>query len=91
MPCSDGYTNDPDLYERLNVATQAACELARFLRGMSKGGWEAVSKKTRHWVEHHDRMDVARIAREKREKRRQHVKKQALKKLSRAEREALGL
>ena len=92
MPCISDYGRaDQDCYDKLNEATRAACELARVLRGQAIGRWDSVSEKTKKWVEHHDKMDAARIKREKEEHRRKKLKKQALKKLSHKEREALGL
>jgi hypothetical protein len=93
MPCSSDGWPSSDTYRELENATQAACELARAIRSTRVGStlWDELSKKTKKWVERHDRIDRQRIKREKEEKRRKKLKKQALKKLSRKEREVLGI
>ena len=94
MPCESGPSYSDDYYERLQLATRAACELARLLKKelYLSQGWEVkVSKQTRRWVRIHDKIDRQRIAREKKEKKERHERVKALKKLTPREIEILRI
>jgi hypothetical protein len=106
MPCNDGgpsyYTSSERLYKmkaRLDKATRAACEMARIIREYGealigdegKDLFHKLSKETKKWIEKHDAMDAKRLKLEQEEKDRKRLKKQALCKLSKKEREVLDL
>jgi hypothetical protein len=92
MPCqSDGY----DYSAEADAATRAACELVKTARGMGSQVWgkmaQKLSKRTLAWIEDHDEADKQREREEKEEAAQRSLKSKALKKLSRKEREALGV
>lgn len=89
---------------RRQRAEQAACELAKILKRENGGDWKrkkngiSISETTMKWILEHEKEDVLRLAREAEiEKRRikEHKlelkKKKVLKKLSKEERELLGV
>lgn len=89
MPCSD---DGPDYSEdRLNLVTRVACELLKELRRVSPVGTLLVSEEASQWIAAHDEMDAARIKAEEEEQQAEKLKATALKKLTKAERRALGL
>ena len=91
MPCESGDIHDDlrDAYDRADAATRAACEMARILRAYHK--FDQLSQETRRWVKRHGRIDRERERDEKREREHSESKERALAKLSRKEREVLGL
>lgn len=90
MPCRSGF----DEYDcsqansALEDATQAGCEMAKILTLKQR---DALSNKTRRWVETHEKADRKRLAEEAEDRKAAKMKKQALAKLSRSERNALGI
>ena len=91
MPCRSGDEEGGHSYwGELQEATQAACEMAKVLRSKDPL-FSKLSRSTRDWVKEHDRIDGEREAREMAEQRQKETAAKALKKLSKAEREALRL
>lgn len=92
MPCRcEGYEDqrETDLWREADAATRAACELRTVLRG---GGKESdLSDQTRKWIAQHDAEDAKRFGEEMAVLMKERAKKQALTKLTREERRALGL
>jgi hypothetical protein len=84
---------DESGYGTLTGAMRAACEMAELIRMGWKGtnGFKMLSTTTRAWVERHDEVDRERLEREKKKREKQNLKEKALNKLSKKEREALGL
>ena len=88
MPCNSG---NEDIYlADLEAATRAACDLAMVLRS-SRPNINDVTAETRKWIERHDAADQRRLKREAKIDRLEQTKKNALSKLTRAERKMLGL
>ena len=96
MPCDSGPSydnyNENRLRGRLDVLTRMCCEMARELSGKQRG---MLPKTTQAWIKRHEVSDRKRIARERAEKKaedeRKAARKSALNKLSKREREALGV
>lgn len=90
MPCDSGpATSDWDrMYARLNDSTRVACELAKLL---TLEQLQTVSRPTAEWIEEHWRLDKERETSAKREQERLTLASNARKKLTEAEREALGI
>lgn len=92
MPCSsEGYG---DSYRSAaNDATRAACDLVRVARATGMWGKVAarVSAQTLAWVERHDEIDAEREKEEKHKAVEEAARKAALKKLSKKERDLLGI
>jgi hypothetical protein len=88
MPCeSEGYgPSEKEIWVQL--AFPAACEMMRVL---TKQQLESLSPKTKLWISEHERYDRERKEEEAERKRREKVHDDALAKLSKAEREALGI
>lgn len=88
MPCYDERANwveNPETKLRLNAATRAACEMSKLV-DKSK-----LSTETRKWVEAHEEADRRREQRKKIALNKQTLRNQALSRLSKEERKALGL
>lgn len=45
-------------YKEIDAATQAACEMAKYFR--RNGGFDALSKSTRNWINNHELFDLKR-------------------------------
>jgi hypothetical protein len=90
---SDSEEEDDSGYGTLDGATRAACALVNLIRAGWKGkdGLKLLPPSVRTWIERHDEVDRQRLLREKKKKEKQHLKAKALHKLSKKEREALGL
>lgn len=88
MPCGDYSDNDTihELSEQVKALTQFACELAQHIPDRSK-----LSKATQKWIADHEREDQRRIARELQDAKDDIARKRALKRLTRREKELLGL
>lgn len=74
-------------------ATRAACDMLRRARRMKV--WKefvgGLSRKTLDWITEHDNTDKERRAQEAEEREQRRLEKKALSKLSKREREILGL
>ncbi len=97
MPCESGpsydnYTEDR-LRGRLDTLTWIACEMGKELSKCGMTG--RLTKHTQAWIKRHEVADRKRIAREKAERKaeaeQKAARKSALGKLSKRERQALGL
>jgi hypothetical protein len=84
---------------RADLATRVACEIEKLL---TKGQFDTLSEEAQKWIKKHREADVLerkreeeRLRREQEDKRRKEAREKlrltALKKLSKEEREALGL
>ncbi len=94
MPCLGPDTAEEDARE-LQDASRAACNLARALRKRFPKVWDELQDHlhpaTIEWVAEHDKADRKREVEEKRERERRDLAQQARAKLSKREREALGI
>lgn len=97
MPCSSGgyesasYYNDYVEYkDRADRATRAACELGRLLKTVPKL-FATLTPRTQKWIKRHEAMDRRRIEQEKEKKRTTKIRQNALAKLSKEERDILGV
>lgn len=90
MPCDSGPApSDWDrMYARLNDSTRVARELAKLL---TLEQLQNVSKPTAEWLAEHFRLDSQRQRDEQKERDRINLASEARKKLTPAEREALGI
>lgn len=90
MPCDSGPgPSDWDrMYDKLNDSTRVACELAKLL---TLEQLQSVSKSTAEWIAEHWKLDKEREGREKQQRERLELASNARKKLTEAEREALGI
>jgi hypothetical protein len=92
MPCLDGRPSyEPERNKRLDDATKVACELARVFKKLYDDGDYTLTKTTLAWIKRHEKEDAVRIKKEDEEKTRRLIKTNALAKLSKAERDILGL
>jgi len=100
MPCTDGgapYDTDNSVQERLDKVTRMLCTLANATEDQGFGMINDFgiprkdAKEIREWLAEHNEMDRERREAEESEQREAKLKKDALKKLTAAERKALGL
>lgn len=94
MPCyvtgsaaGDAALSAKEAREDLSRVTRVACELAKFASQYKR----AFSRETMEWMDKHARLDRQRIAEATARAERSLHKERGLKKLTKAEREALGL
>ena len=88
MPCFDSRVDDDtrEARKRLDKATRVACELSKLLRPGA-----ILSREAAVWITEHEKMDRARLAEERRQRQEKLLAQKALAKLTKAEREILGL
>lgn len=89
MPCTSGSNFEEIAVNRdhLDIITRLACDRCRWLEG---SGLE-IPHEAIQWWRRHKELDRARIEKEEREKRLAEIRKKAAEKLTKEEREALGL
>lgn len=92
MPC-EGPSAEETLGPELQRATRAACDVFKVLRTHFPRQWKEVKQclhpRTLDWLKEHDELDARREKDERDEERRQTLRKKALAKLTKEEREAL--
>lgn len=99
MPCyatgseaGDARLGEQEAREALTEVTRVACELAEAIRHSGQAFWfDRLTAKTQKWIRKHDKIDEQRRAESKREVEVNRARISALKKLTTAERKALGL
>jgi len=100
MPCMDGGPpcgSSDDTQERLDKVTRLLCTLANATEDMGYGMINdfGLSKREKaeitEWLAEHNEADRKRLAREEKAKKQKDLKKNALAKLTAAEKKALGL
>jgi hypothetical protein len=96
MPCTitgsfegDARLAAAEANEEATRATQIACEAMRLLKRHSL--LVAMSDASLEWFSHHEKIDLRRIENDRREQERYERRTAALAKLTREEREELGL
>ncbi len=93
MPCSSEGYDDSDRIAA-DAATRAACDMVRVVRS-TPSTWDKVAGKlsagTLAWVQRHDELDARREREEVDRAKQKRIRDEALAKLSKKEREALGI
>lgn len=85
MPCRDGGESDGD------KATRLLCGLIRRVKKIGKMGLVETDEELAEWWKWHQREDRARTTRNSAQAKYDRLKEEARKKLSKAERRALGM
>lgn len=95
MPCVSGDPIDDiaDAQRSADRATRAACNIVAVARRLKLWGRivAEISNATRDWLAEHDKADAERRAEEAAEREERKLRRKALSKLSRKERELLGV
>jgi hypothetical protein len=99
MPCyatgsaeGDAALDAREARQELTRVTRIACELAEAIRGSGQAFWfDRLSKETQMWIREHDKIDKQRRREQNEVEERDRNRRRALKKLTTAERKALGL
>lgn len=86
MPCdSGGWGSDSDVYERLDELVRYLCEVLPLVPK------DSMSPRLRRWWRDHQAIDRERKAKERDKRERSELRSKVLKKLTKAERRALGI
>lgn len=92
MPCRDGGPPiEVEYKERLDKVTRLLCELCGTLEASGANTKKLFTRELSAWWEVHKKADRARELQERAERTRKATRRKALKKLTPAERRALGI
>lgn len=90
MPCSDDGRGYSELQDRCNKVTHLLCDACRFIERNHDFG-NKVSAELFDWYQEHKKVDAERAREQQQADLRQQYRATAISKLSREERQALGI